>query len=82
MEQNKNILFTDPASLGVNGYYSSTGDVDDLACIIYMSQQLKDNLTVVICDDESGQRYSSFLNFIGVKLTNNYNINVIYINLI
>ena len=73
MEKNS-ILFTDPSSLGVNGYYSSTGDVDDLACIIYMSQKLEGNLSVVICDDESGQRYSSFINLIGKQLQINYGI--------
>tara|TARA_Y100000389_G_C17426734_1_gene499994 strand:+ start:485 stop:1768 length:1284 start_codon:yes stop_codon:yes gene_type:complete len=74
MGKKKTILFTDPASLGGNGYYSSTGDVDDLACIIYMSQQLKDNLTVVICDDKTGQRYSSFIDLIGQQLKTNYGI--------
>jgi hypothetical protein len=77
MEQNKTILFTDPASLGVDGYYSRTGDVDDLACIIYMSQKLGGNLTVVISDDETGQRYLSFISLIGNKLLNNYDITVI-----
>ena len=75
MEKNKTILFTDPASLGGDGYYSSTGDVDDLACIIYMSQQLEGKLSVVICDDnESGQRYSSFIDLIGEQLKTNYGI--------
>ena len=73
MEKNS-ILFTDPSSLGVNKYYSSTGDVDDLACIIYMSQKLKGNLSVVICDDDSGQRYSSFIDLIGEQLKTNYGI--------
>lgn len=77
MEKNKTILFTDPASLGEEGYYSSTGDVDDLACIIYMSQKLEENLIVVICDDGSGQRYSSFISLIGNQLITNYNIIVI-----
>jgi hypothetical protein len=73
----KTILFTDPASLGKNNYYSSTGDVDDVACIIYMSQKIEGKLSVVICDDETGQRYSSFLELIGNELIDRYGITVI-----
>ena len=72
------VLFTDPSSLGTNGYYSTTGDVDDVACIIYMSQKLGEKLTVVICDDaEEGNRYSSFMDHLGQLLTAKYNIRVI-----
>ena len=77
MDKNNSILFTDPASLGIDGYYSSKGDVDDLACIIYMSQKLEGNLTTVICEDESGERYSSFMTLIGNKLKTNYGIEIL-----
>ena len=71
------VLFTDPSSLGTNGYYTSTGDVDDVACIIYMSQKLGEKLTVVICDDESGRRHSSFMMHLGQLLSAKYGITVI-----
>ena len=70
------ILFTDPAILGVLEYYTSTGDVDDTACIIYMSQKLLNNLTVVICDDAVGQRIYHFMEYLGKALMDKYNINL------
>ncbi len=74
---NINVLFTDPSSLGTNEYYTSTGDVDDVACIIYMSQKLGEKLIVVICDDESGRRHSSFISHLGGLLSAKHNITVI-----
>ena len=78
------VLFTDPSSLGIktpnfkDGYYTGSGDVDDVACIIYMSQQLKEHLTVVICDDDKeGNRHISFIVHLGELLMSKYNIKVI-----
>ena len=73
----RHILFTDPASLGSGGYYTSTGDVDDIACIIYMSQKLQGKLLVVICDDETGKRHESFNIHLGTLLKKTYGITVI-----
>jgi hypothetical protein len=71
------ILFTDPASLGSGGYYTSTGDVDDIACIIFMSQKLQKELLVVICDDdENGNRHVSFNIHLGTLLKETYGITV------
>ena len=75
---NKNsILFTDPASLGTLGFNSSTGDVDDIACIIYMSQKLQNKLIVVICDDNDRRRYTSFCELIGNELKRIYGITIL-----
>ena len=78
------VLFTDPSSLGIktpnfkDGYYTGSGDVDDVACIIYMSQQLNEQLTVVICDDDKeGNRHISFIVHLGELLMSKYNIKVI-----
>ena len=70
----QHILFTAPASLGIGGYYTSTGDVDDVACIIYMTQKLvmeqRKQLVIVICDDSNaGKRYESFMSHLGTTVT-------------
>lgn len=71
-------LFTDPACMGHSeNFYTGTGDVDDIACIIYLSQQLQQQLTVIICDDESGNRARHFHTFLGSLLTSKYGIQII-----
>lgn len=65
------VLFTDPAVMGPD-YFSSSGDVDDIACIIFMAQVLFSNLTVVICDDKDGVRYDRFMASIGNRLSTLY----------
>jgi hypothetical protein len=67
-------MFTDPACLGhYENYYSSLGDVDDIAAIIVGSQMLQRNMTIIICDDTSDHmRYKSFMYLIGNKLNEIY----------
>lgn len=69
-------LFTDPACLGPD-YFTASGDVDDIACMIYMSQKLKDKLLIVVCDDDDNQnRFHSTHNLL-TKLKRIYDISMI-----
>jgi len=72
------ILFTDPACLGEGGFYTSTGDVDDVAAAIYMARRVGSGLTMVICDDDaSNSRYTHFLQFLGNDLIRLYGVTII-----
>jgi hypothetical protein len=67
------ICFTDPALIGhINRFFTLRGDVDDVACIIFLAQHYKDKITFCICDDENEQRYNHFMEFIGYDLEKTY----------
>lgn len=51
------ILLTDPSVLGT----TATGDVDDIAAMLFLAQKYGKDLCVVICDDAKGLRFPSFM---------------------
>ena len=77
----KVLLLTDPACLGdilIDGkpYYTGTGDVDDIAAIILSCQIYGKDLTICICDDETGNRYTGFMDSLGNELVKLYGCTV------
>jgi hypothetical protein len=69
---NSCILFTDPSVLCV----TATGDVDDIAAILLLAQIYREQLTVVICDDD-GRRYGPFMDKYGNDIVRLYGCNII-----
>jgi hypothetical protein len=55
--RNQCLLFTDPSVLKI----TATGDVDDIAAILFLAQKHGPDLCVIICDDD-GRRYTNFMN--------------------
>jgi hypothetical protein len=53
----EHIIFTDPSIIGK----TSTGDVDDIAAILYAALNLRNKVTFVICDDDKLIRYNYFM---------------------
>jgi hypothetical protein len=74
------ICFTDPGLLGhttVNGkpFFTSTGDVDDVACILYLAQTFGPRVTFYICDDLERIRFREFMKFLGDDVKRAYGSN-------
>jgi len=70
--KNHCLLFTDPSVLGI----TSSGDVDDIAAIIFLAQKHGADLCVVICDDD-GRRYGPFMDKYGNDIVRCYGCTII-----
>ena len=64
--KNKNLMFTDPWTK------TPTGDVDDWLAIVFGSMTHKTRFIAVICDDESGARFTTFMRLLGNQLATMY----------
>jgi len=76
-EPSQVLCFTDPSLLGHtnkggNPYFTSTGDVDDVACLLYLAQTHGPRITFYICDDASMDRFRQFMLFIGDDVKRTY----------
>ena len=70
--KNQCLLFTDPSVLGI----TSTGDVDDIAAILFLAQKHGADLCVVICDDD-GRRYGPFMDKYGNDIVRCYKCTIV-----